>query len=118
MGSWPELQYIIISINCKSAMQKNKTKTKRNKTAIRLIGKGMERKRTLLYCQLFQRQGSSMGHCKLKSIQINQIESNQMQLLEESGKPKYRENKKQKRRAENQEILSQINDNLSYKETL
>ena len=94
--------------------KKTKAKeNKRNKTAIRLIGRGKERKITLLY----------VGHCKLKLIQINQVESNQMQVLEESGKPgkqkaKVPGNKKQKRRAENQQILSQINDNLSYKETL
>ena len=59
--------------------KKTETKTKenkRNKTAIRLIGKGKERKITLL----------CMGHCKLKLIQINQVQSNQMQVLEESGK--------------------------------
>ena len=28
-----------------------------------------------------------MGHCKLKLIRINQVESNQMQVPEESGKP-------------------------------
>ena len=82
--------------------KKNKNKTKennRNKAAIRLIGKGKERKRTLLYCQLFQRRGSSMGHCKLKLIQINQVESNQMQVLEESGKPKYPGKQKTKKKS-------------------
>ena len=78
--------------------KKNKKtkKRNRNKKAIRLIGKGKERKGKELYfsCQVFQRRGSSMGHCKLKLIQINQVESNQMQVLEESGKPEYRENKK------------------------
>ena len=71
-------------------MEKNKTKqNNRNKTAIRLIGKEKDTKRTLLHCQLLQRRGSSIGHCKLKLIQINQVESNQMQVLEESGKPQY-----------------------------
>ena len=70
-------------------MEKKRKKTKETKKAIRLIGKGNEMKRTLLYCQVFWRRGSSMGHCKLKLIQINQIESNQKQVLEESGKPKY-----------------------------
>ena len=59
-----------------------------------------------------------MGHCKLKLIQINQVESNQMQVFEESGKPSTRENKKYQRGAKNKENLRQITDNLSYKETL
>ena len=62
-------------------------KKKRNKKAIRLKGKGKKRKRTLFQCQVFYRPGSSMGHCKLKLTQFNQIKSNQMQVFEENGTP-------------------------------
>ena len=96
-----------------------KKKTKETKKAIRLIGKGKKRKRTIFQSQVFQRPGSSMGHCKLKLIQINQIKSNQMQVFEENGKPENPgKQKKYQRRAENQQNQSQITDNLSYKETL
>ena len=85
-------------------MEKKQKKTKendRNKTAIRLIRKGKERKRTLLYCQLslLAPRQQYMWHCKLKLIQINQVESNQMQVLEESGKPKYPGKQKTKKKS-------------------
>ena len=43
-----------------------KKKQNKAKKAIRLIGKGKERKRTSCKCQVFQRRGTNNGHCKLK----------------------------------------------------
>ena len=52
-------------------------------------------------------------------MQINQIESNQMQVIEESGKLEYPEEKKKSSEKTREPTEFKLNsDTLSYKETL
>ena len=54
MGSWPELHYIYYKHKMQICYGKKKRKKEEEKKkAIRLVGKGKERKRTLFYCQVF-----------------------------------------------------------------